>query len=315
MPMSALDTLFSGLIDFAGLFPPANLDMPAAVRAYARFRKHPRSLFLGGLVLPVARLDEFGRVLAAMSHDERGRSAWRVSALVGDDVDGDLSDAVRRAAPDARIPNTRIDAIDLKVASPRDIERTSAAVPRTISMAYEIPLGLPRAERWSLLEAVASAGRMAKLRAGGVTATAIPTTVQVGEFIWDCARSRVPFRATSGLHHTVRGRHRLTDATDSPTAVTHGLLNVLLASAAAWTAVRQVNAESLADPPAALMAALQEEEPGAFSASDDAVRWREMVFPQPDVSATRAGFARSFGLRSFLEPIAELTALGWFPRV
>ena len=42
MPTQSLHTLLSGLVDYAGLFPPARLDMPAAAtrpepypRAYA----------------------------------------------------------------------------------------------------------------------------------------------------------------------------------------------------------------------------------------------------------------------------------------
>ena len=38
---ASLRILMEGLIDYAGLFPPASLDMPTAVRNYAAYRKSP----------------------------------------------------------------------------------------------------------------------------------------------------------------------------------------------------------------------------------------------------------------------------------
>ena len=55
----SLRDLLSGLIDYAGLFPPAALDMPAAAREYAEYRESEYRWALGRFVIPVARLDEF----------------------------------------------------------------------------------------------------------------------------------------------------------------------------------------------------------------------------------------------------------------
>ena len=41
-PMSALRALLGGIVDYAGLFPPAALDMPTAVRNYAAYRARSR---------------------------------------------------------------------------------------------------------------------------------------------------------------------------------------------------------------------------------------------------------------------------------
>jgi hypothetical protein len=48
----------SGLIDYAGLFPPASLDLPAATRNYAAYRASEHAWILGRFVVPTARRDE-----------------------------------------------------------------------------------------------------------------------------------------------------------------------------------------------------------------------------------------------------------------
>src|SRR5262245_33954247 len=53
-----LRTLLEGVIDYAGLFPPAKLPLDAALRNYARYRRQAESWMLGRFVLPAARLEE-----------------------------------------------------------------------------------------------------------------------------------------------------------------------------------------------------------------------------------------------------------------
>ena len=74
-PMPALTALLSGLVDYAGLFPPARLDMPAAVRAYAGYRQGPHARMLGSV-----------------------RRPRRTSARVRNSADGPRRRATRRAA-------------------------------------------------------------------------------------------------------------------------------------------------------------------------------------------------------------------------
>jgi hypothetical protein len=50
--------LLSGLIDYAGLFPPAALSMEEAVRNYARYREGEHAWMLGKFVVPEARVHE-----------------------------------------------------------------------------------------------------------------------------------------------------------------------------------------------------------------------------------------------------------------
>jgi len=54
----ALRTLLAGSIDYAGLFPPASLEMAEAARNYEAYRSGPHSWALGRFILPSARLNE-----------------------------------------------------------------------------------------------------------------------------------------------------------------------------------------------------------------------------------------------------------------
>ena len=49
---NSLHALLEGLIDYAGLFPPAELDMERAVRKYIGFRTEAESWMLARFVLP-----------------------------------------------------------------------------------------------------------------------------------------------------------------------------------------------------------------------------------------------------------------------
>lgn len=61
MPSRSLLTLLHGLIDYAGLYPPAKLGMAAAVDNYATYLHSRESWMLGRFICPVSRLEEFRR--------------------------------------------------------------------------------------------------------------------------------------------------------------------------------------------------------------------------------------------------------------
>src|SRR5205809_4623216 len=55
---ASLRALLSGLIDYAGLFPPAGLPLDQAIRNYARYRHESDAWMLGRFVIPANRLAE-----------------------------------------------------------------------------------------------------------------------------------------------------------------------------------------------------------------------------------------------------------------
>lgn len=151
------------------------------------------------------------------------------------------------------------------------------------------------------LEAVQQAGSFAKLRTGGVVASAIPDCTAISEFMTRCARLQVSFKATAGLHHAVRGIQPLTYAPDAPVACMHGFLNVLFASCWLWN-----HGES-----ADVNAILNETDADAFRFENDSACWRDCVLTADQIQSARRDFMHSFGSCSFAEPVAELEQLRW----
>src|SRR5512136_2844559 len=83
----SLRALLGGLIDSAGLFPPAALAMPEAVRRYAAYRAGPHGWMLGRLVVPAARLEELERALAGVVENAPRVEPWQISVLAAPPFD------------------------------------------------------------------------------------------------------------------------------------------------------------------------------------------------------------------------------------
>ena len=69
--MNAVGALMAGAIDYAGLFAPASLPMPDAVRNYARYQTGPDAWALGNFVVPLDRLQEFDAAAAGLGLERR----------------------------------------------------------------------------------------------------------------------------------------------------------------------------------------------------------------------------------------------------
>lgn len=288
----ALNSLLRGLIDYAGLFPPAALPMGTTVANYARYRASSDRGMLGRLIVPVARFAELEPALASLA-STRGE-AWRISALTGGDLIADLDEI---AAFNARNRGHAIvDAIETKVATSEGIAAASRIIPQRIETYFELPLAH---DPEALVAAVAAAGRRAKMRTGGVTTDAFPPSSQIVRFISRCVTRGVAFKATAGLHHPLRCVRPLTYEAGSPTGTMHGFLNVFLAAALIHGGAELQVAERL----------LEETEPASLKIDDGSIAWRGHRLTTAEITANRETLAISFGSCSFEEPVRELAAL------
>ncbi len=297
--MTAIDVLLEGLVDYAGLFPPASEDMATAVAHYASYRAGPDAKALGRFIVPVARLAEFEQAARESMRANGGGEPWRLSVLVSGDT---------RAAAEQMLKfnchhwsgsedgHAIIDVAELKATSVQDIESQHRDLPDFFQRYFEVPLG-PDTD--ALIAAIARAGARAKVRTGGITADAFPVSRDLLSFIKACHRERVPFKATAGLHHPVRGTYRLTYEARSRSGTMYGFLNVFLAAA--------LVARGESD--TTVLEVLEESNPRAFEFSDDAIRWKEHSIDVPFLREVRSAVAVSFGSCSFREPVDELSRL------
>jgi hypothetical protein len=54
----SLKALLTGVVDYAGMFPPAQLALAPAIRNYARYRTEPEKWMLGRFICPAVKLGD-----------------------------------------------------------------------------------------------------------------------------------------------------------------------------------------------------------------------------------------------------------------
>jgi hypothetical protein len=296
--MSAIRTLLTESIDYAGLFPPAGLDMATAVENYARYRGEPAAWALGRFVVPVSRLPEFEAAAATSFPENPTDQPWRLALLAGPDLAGDLGRTAEfnRRHSQLRAPPVLADTIEVKASSVGDVEDIMHRIPRTLQAYVEVPIDPdPR----DLLAAICRLGGRAKVRTGGVTRDVFPTTNDLIRFLHGCVQAGLPFKATAGLHHPLRAEYRLTYAPDSPAGVMFGFLNLFLATAFLRAGMHEVDAARL----------LEEGSPEAFQIDEGGIAWKSHRLDLDALRDARRFGVVSFGSCSFAEPIGDLQAL------
>jgi hypothetical protein len=296
--MSAIRALLTQSIDYAGLFPPAGLDMATAVENYTRYRTEPAAWALGRFVAPVSRLPELEAALAGPLRQNPQAQPWRLALLAGTDLAGDLETIAelnrRHSSPGG--PSVLADTLEVKASSVPGIEDIMHRMPHTLQAYVEVPI---ERDPHDLLLAVHRLGGRAKVRTGGVTRDAFPATSDLIRFLRRCVQAGLPFKATAGLHHPLRAEYRLSYTPDSPTGVMFGFLNLFLATAFLRA--------GMAEPDAARL--LEEGSSEAFQIDESGIAWEGHRLDLDALRSSRHFGVVSFGSCSFTEPIADLEAL------
>lgn len=267
--------LLDSFIDYAGLFPPASVSMPDALRNFDDYRRGSEAWALGRFIVPASRLDE----LDAASEDESQAGFLQLSVLIGDDVDADVRSIEGRH---------EIEAVELKASTKQEVERAAKAIGGAWIAYVEIT-------DLKLLDTIQKRGMRAKIRAGGTTADAFPDIPSVAAFLRECAKRGLAFKATAGLHHPLRCVKPLTYEQDSAHTTMHGFINLLMA-----TAIPE-HAEAI----------LGETDPQAFDFGHNSAAWRKQKVTVAALQKLRRNLATSVGSCSFTEPVADMKELGW----
>jgi len=286
--VASLRAMLARLIDYAGLFPPASLDMRTAVENYARYQQGKHAEMLARFIVPASRLGEFESASNSLAFG----SAWPLSALVTDPVHDMPAIAEFNQRNASRFV---VDAVELKASSPEEILHSRVLIHHSITPFFEIaPESAPE-----LLPVILRVDGRAKIRTGGITASAFPTSEMIVDFILGCVRYEVAFKATAGLHHPVRSLRPLTYASDAPTGLMHGFLNVFVASVFAQQGIERQR----------LVEILACDDARGFQFTDLGATWRDLSASVEEIATVRNGFAISFGSCSFEEPVADLREL------
>jgi hypothetical protein len=295
MASASARALMAGAVDYAGLFPPAQLPLADALAEYRRALAGADAWMLGRFIVPAVQLPALADAIVRDAHDGRG---WTVSAIVREHMDEDAA-AVQAFNQRAAKLHVRVDTIECRPSSPPSHRGASDGISwlaKTFSPAFtvhvEVGLGLTAPDD---LRVVARHQLRAKVRTGGLAPDAFPDPASLVAFIESARDVGVPFKATAGLHHAIRGAYRLSDEIGAQCATMHGFVNLMLATAAVGERLPATTAAAL----------LTRTDHSALVFDDERVRWSDVEFSTDAIGRMREAQCVSFGSCSFREPADE----------
>ncbi len=313
--------LLEGLIDYAGLFPPAECEMEAAIRNFASYRDEQDHWMLGRFICSANSLNEFRDTFAQQPQQrepkqqaqQREDEPWRLTVVASGqtlaNVAADMA-AIEHFNTECRKDNLPAiaDCYEIRCPTREDVIAFAAEIPRELTTYIELPLADSEVTDRFIAE-VSGAGRRAKIRMGGVTAGAFPDATAVVGFLQSCITHNVVAKATAGLHHPIGGVYRLTYDEQADAGGMFGFLNLFLTAAILASGATTDTA----------LALLLEPDTAKLEINPRQISWRrgneEWTFDNALLSRVRQTLLVSFGSCSFLEPVSESRALRLLPHL
>ncbi len=290
---SSLKVLLSSIVDYAGLFPPAKLNLKEAIANYVQYHQTHDNWLLGRFVVPASRLAELEKLLADRSSENTIISPWSLSVILSDDWESELKQIQAFNNSDL----LRIDSVEFKPLLPKEIKRAILHCPNGIESFFEIPLSENLATYLTVLKGTKAS---AKIRTGGLTAGAFPSANRLCQFIFASGEVQVPFKATAGLHHPLPGKYYVSYETNCFSTSMQGFLNLSILTALVY-------GQKLTQSEALIV--LQESSISSFQFQEDNIAWKDRLLNLAELQQARQYFLRSFGSCSFQEPLDELGEL------
>ncbi|MGM0587978.1 MAG: hypothetical protein ACQETE_06175 [Bacteroidota bacterium] len=316
---SSLRAFMSGLIDYAGLFPPAKLSLDESIRNFAKYRSEEDAWMLSRFIIPAGKLNElraYGELLNTSTPFD-----FSVISQAADTLQS-FREAVATSAEqilslhDQLEPNVLTGALEVKLPIEAIIEgkETSSQALQTLVDQMAEHQALPKqvycepkfTENWrSEIPAVMAAisevndrtdqvALAFKLRCGGVEAHLFPTVEQVAAVLYQAREKNVAMKCTAGLHHPIR------HYSDSVGTKMHGFFNVFGAGLLGY-------AHDLAEEEVAHI--IRDEDPSQFKFTGSMFSWADMDISEDEIAELRKTALHSYGSCSFDEPREDLDEL------
>lgn len=315
----------SGIIDYAGLFPPADLSLDPAIRNFAAYRKSEEAWMLSRFIIPAATLNDleaYGEELF------KEGEPFRFSVLGGGtETLNDFEDEIERVFKSCNDFNNRhgrhvvTEVLEMKLPKEAVLSGDSDLISSVLDMTHQASSqysGSPQTvffegfyeESWekdieTVLGALSEFNEKHqsdsdmlhvgyKLRCGGTQADMFPEVEKVAYSINACREYNLALKCTAGLHHPVRHYH------DSVQTKMHGFFNVFGGALLAYA--YDLNNEELSE-------IISEEDPDHFSFTNEHFSWKDLSISTEDIRELREVAVTSFGSCSFEEPIEDLQKL------
>ncbi|MCW5937227.1 MAG: hypothetical protein KIT11_07975 [Fimbriimonadaceae bacterium] len=202
---ATLRGLLEGAIDYAGLFPPAKLDLPTAYREYRSLLSGPDGWIVNRFVCGVGSLPDLAGLVG--EHEEV-LAVDVIGTPLGADPGARVradADLVLAAAETGRLEvagyEVRVDPTAAHAAGGalKKLEKLIGEVP----IYAEVPFGEGQVD--AMQEVISAWDEVGfKARTGGTSADQFPTVADLAAFIAEVAALEAPFKFTAGLHEPLR---------------------------------------------------------------------------------------------------------------
>lgn len=322
---AGLRTLLTGILDYAGLFPPASLALEPAIRNYATYLAGADRWMLSRFICPTNKLAELSRFvplfdgeplrLSVLGHPADKTNAFREglradliamrefanahgdqiaienfeTRLAADAIHGDCTGVMVQLLDDLRAAFNEAGFARVGVACEASVARDDIrAVDNFIGAITFFNAKLTLEKRGGPADRVAF-----KLRCGGIRPEAFPTVELVSRALSRCGESGVPIKFTAGLHHPFP---RFDAAAG---ARMYGFIPMYLAAILA-------HMYQLSEAEISVM--LSCDDADAFEITDSYLRFGDHAVPNEEIESLRQAHVLTFGSCSFDEPREDLCA-------
>jgi len=302
-PSVSLYHFLDKLIDYAGLFPPAKLEIEPSLKNYAEYIKSTDKWMMSQFIIPVSRLDEIPTGLMKKYSEN---FPLRLSL-----ISGDICNDIATVNKFIKMNNnstiftgyeSRISDLAMFSQNLLDVQKLGQDQNLNFESFYEVSPN----DSWinqmnevvsiiSAFNARYEAGVGFKLRCGGVEANMFPPADNIAQAILACRDASVSMKFTAGLHHPVR------HYSESVKTKMYGFFNIFIGGMIA----DKFNLE--AD---ALTTILLDENPENFTFDDNGLHWKTYSISSLEIQNYRQEAFISFGSCSFNEPREDLQQLG-----
>jgi hypothetical protein len=292
---ASFKNFMTGLIDYAGLFPPASLDIETALHNYAGYLEGEDGWMLGRFVVPATQLH---RVVL--------HPGFRCSVIVSPAVSQEELDQLstftgRVEMVETRLPDT--------AGSPDQISdqllqlktKLDQAGLQDVQLFVETGSTAPAAAAIATFNSSGAGGKGIKqvgykLRCGGLEKQAFPTPEKAAEAIGICRSHDIPIKFTAGMHHPLR------NYSPEIAVMQHGFLNIFGAALLCWGSNLSIDETAQC---------LRDETARHFHFTEEGFSWQDKTLSASEIKRLRQSKVMSFGSCSFTEPVEGLRSFGY----
>lgn len=277
--LNSFQAFHHSIIDYAGLFPPASLNLEQAVSDYLNYLSHEDQWMLGAFILPANKISALSNLLKSIP-----TSNPIPISLISSDLEKDIHEFHKFASDtDHEIHLSSI-----------EIKEEHFKLHPSKNITYIEPTDLNNLTDILNIAQVNNLG--IKLRCGGVKPSMIPSSLTVASVIENCTSRAIPMKFTAGLHHPFRHH------SDAHSTMLHGFINIFAATI--LSRKQQLNHSQINE-------ILEDQCSKSFIFNEHGLTWNNLNISTEDIENLRQTQAHSYGSCSFTEPRQDLTDLGW----